>query len=225
MSGWGERLRARAHRSGSRLRGAVRPAHREACPRGSCSLGDRPPGHHIGGSQALHPVGLILSGGPASVYAEDAHRMDPAILAMGVPILGICYGHQLIAETLGGVVAHTGEGEYGNTTFHTTAGSVLFGDLPQEQQVWMSHGDEVVEVPEGFSSSARQLVLPSPPWRIPSGGSMGSSSIRRWPTHRGAARSSDDFSTTSAVPVQPGHRTRSSSPRSPRSGPGWVAER
>ena len=97
------------------------------------------------------PVGIILSGGPASVYAEGAYRPDPAILDLGVPVLGICYGHQVIAELLGGEVARTGEAEYGNTQFELTGGSVLMRELPKTQQVWMSHGDQVVAAPPGFS--------------------------------------------------------------------------
>lgn len=101
-----------------------------------------------------HPVGLILSGGPASVYAEDAYRMDPAILDLGIPILGICYGHQLLADLAGGTVANTGSAEYGNTTLEVTRDSVLLKDLPKEQQVWMSHQDQVTEPPEGFVAVA-----------------------------------------------------------------------
>lgn len=101
--------------------------------------------------QARRPLGIILSGGPASVYAKDAYRLDPGILDAGTPVLGICYGHQLIADLLGGVVARTGEREYGDTVFEVAGGSVLLRDLPSSQQVWMSHGDQVVEAPEGFS--------------------------------------------------------------------------
>jgi GMP synthase (glutamine-hydrolysing) len=100
------------------------------------------------------PVGLILSGGPASVYAADAYRMDPAILELGIPILGICYGHQLLADLAGGIVANTGSAEYGNTTLVVTSSSLLLKDLPREQQVWMSHQDQVVEPPEGFVAVA-----------------------------------------------------------------------
>ncbi len=101
--------------------------------------------------QARRPLGIILSGGPASVYAEGAYRLDPGILDSGTPVLGICYGHQLIADLLGGEVARTGEREYGDTVFEVLGDSVLLGDLPTSQQVWMSHGDQVVEAPEGFS--------------------------------------------------------------------------
>lgn len=101
------------------------------------------------------PAGLILSGGPASVYAQDAYRMDPAILELGIPILGICYGHQLMADIAGGVVANTGSAEYGKSDLHLTADSLLLSGLPTEQQVWMSHQDQVVQAPPGFVSVAR----------------------------------------------------------------------
>jgi GMP synthase (glutamine-hydrolysing) len=100
------------------------------------------------------PIGLILSGGPASVYAEDAYRMDPAILDLGIPVLGICYGHQILADLAGGEVANTGTAEYGSTAMEVTADSVLMRGLPAEQQVWMSHQDQVVSAPDGFVSVA-----------------------------------------------------------------------
>ncbi len=96
------------------------------------------------------PLGLILSGGPASVYAEGAYRMDRAIIDLNIPILGICYGHQLLADLAGGEVSNTGNAEYGNTTLQVTGESVILRDLPQEQQVWMSHRDQVTKAPEGF---------------------------------------------------------------------------
>ncbi|MCZ6739126.1 MAG: GMP synthase (glutamine-hydrolyzing), partial [Actinobacteria bacterium] len=71
------------------------------------------------------PIGLILSGGPDSVYAEDAYRMDAAILDLDIPILGICYGHQLLADLAGGEVINTGDAEYGNTTMDLTGDSIL----------------------------------------------------------------------------------------------------
>jgi GMP synthase (glutamine-hydrolysing) len=97
------------------------------------------------------PLGLILSGGPASVYAEDAYRMDPEILDVGVPILGICYGHQLLADLAGGDVANTGGAEYGNTNMEVVGDSVLLAEMPSSQQVWMSHRDQVTGVPPGFT--------------------------------------------------------------------------
>jgi len=100
------------------------------------------------------PIGLILSGGPASVYAEDAYRMDPEIIDLGVPVLGICYGHQLLADLAGGEVANTGGAEYGNTAMEVIGSSLLLTELPASQQVWMSHRDQVTDVPPGFVATA-----------------------------------------------------------------------
>lgn len=100
------------------------------------------------------PIGLILSGGPASVYADDAYRLDPEILELGVPVLGICYGHQLIADIAGGEVANTGGAEYGNTTLDVVGDSFLLAELPNSQRVWMSHRDQVVGAPPGFACVA-----------------------------------------------------------------------
>jgi GMP synthase (glutamine-hydrolysing) len=100
------------------------------------------------------PLGMILSGGPASVYAEDAYLMDRGLLELGLPVLGICYGHQMIADLTGGIVANTGDAEYGSTALDRTGDSVLLGDLPPSQQVWMSHRDQVTQAPPGFRSVA-----------------------------------------------------------------------
>ncbi len=102
----------------------------------------------------MEPTGIILSGGPASVYADDAYRVDPGILDLGIPILGICYGHQLIADLLGGNVAATGMAEYGKTELAIEGDSVLFRDLPLSQDVWMSHRDSVETQPPGFVATA-----------------------------------------------------------------------
>jgi GMP synthase (glutamine-hydrolysing) len=104
--------------------------------------------------RARRPAGLILSGGPASVYADDALRMDSAILDLGIPVLGICYGHQLMASIAGGEVANTGNAEFGKAQLHGVADSLLLSDLPKEQQVWMSHRDEVTKPPSGFEAVA-----------------------------------------------------------------------
>ncbi len=109
---------------------------------------------------AKHPVGIILSGGPASVYAEDAYGIDPEILELGIPVLGICYGHQLVAQALGGTVANTGVGEYGKTELTTTSQSVILRELPEVQDVWMSHRDFVSEVPNGFVCVASTPAAP-----------------------------------------------------------------
>jgi len=104
---------------------------------------------------ARRPKGIILSGGPASVHVENAPSIDPSVYETGVPVLGICYGAQLVAQQLGGEVRRTGSGEYGRTPMALSgAGSLLFGDLPGEQQVWMSHGDSIVAAPSGFAVTA-----------------------------------------------------------------------
>jgi len=103
----------------------------------------------------------VLSGGPASVYEEDAPKFDSAILDLGVPVFGICYGFQIMAQTLGGAVAHTGRREYGSTEMTVTdEANVLFGGQPAAQTVWMSHGDSVVEAPPGFTVLARSPATP-----------------------------------------------------------------
>ncbi|MEJ5186589.1 MAG: glutamine-hydrolyzing GMP synthase [Candidatus Geothermincolales bacterium] len=101
-----------------------------------------------------NPRALIFSGGPSSVYQEDAPIPHPELLELGIPILGICYGHQLIARMLGGRVEATGGREYGGTDLRVLGESVLFHDLPSEQRVWMSHGDSVTEAPPGFRVTA-----------------------------------------------------------------------
>ncbi len=104
--------------------------------------------------RARAPKALILSGGPASVYEERAPRCDPAALSAGVPVLGICYGMQLLAYQLGGTVAPAGKREYGPASVHINEGARIFHDLPAELPVWMSHGDTILEAPAGF----RQLA-------------------------------------------------------------------
>ncbi len=102
---------------------------------------------------------LILSGGPASVYAEDAPSVDPAIFDLGLPVLGFCYGHQITAVTLGGTVGHSEVGEYGPAELHVSEGA-LFAGTPESQTVWMSHRDAVSEVPAGFIVTASTDVCP-----------------------------------------------------------------
>ncbi len=109
---------------------------------------------------ARSPVGIILSGGPASVYAEDAYRIDVDLFELNIPVLGICYGHQLMADVLAGEVANTGQAEYGKTDLVTEASSVLFQDLPERQDVWMSHRDAVARVPAGFVATASSPGAP-----------------------------------------------------------------
>ncbi|HEM56374.1 MAG TPA: glutamine-hydrolyzing GMP synthase [Thermodesulfobium narugense] len=98
----------------------------------------------------LNPKGIILSGGPNSVYDEDAPKMDSEILNMGIPILGICYGMQLISQQLGGHVEQGKKHEYGRTKIKFEGENLLFKNITNEINVWMSHGDEVKILPEGF---------------------------------------------------------------------------
>jgi GMP synthase (glutamine-hydrolysing) len=123
---------------------------------------------------ARAPSAIIFSGGPKSVHVQGAPAIDPGVYDLGVPILGICYGAQLIAQQLGGTVARGGSGEYGRTSMDRAAGSVstlLSDDLPSTQEVWMSHFDAIVDVPEGFvatasSPGAAVAVLENPERRI-----------------------------------------------------------
>ncbi len=100
------------------------------------------------------PAGIILSGGPASVYQENAPKCDPAIFRLGIPILGICYGMQLTTLTLGGEVKRGAAREYGKALLHHEGDSPLFAHIPETAQVWMSHGDKVSRIPEGFRRTA-----------------------------------------------------------------------
>ncbi len=99
--------------------------------------------------KARDPVALVLSGGPASVYTEGAPQIDPALFDLGLPVFGICYGFQAMAQALGGTVAHTGTSEYGRTELKVLGGELHSG-LPSVQPVWMSHGDAVTAAPDGF---------------------------------------------------------------------------
>ena len=110
--------------------------------------------------RAIAPAAIILSGGPASVYAEDAPSIDPEILKLGIPVLGFCYGQQIMAVTLGGEVGHTEKGEYGPAVITRAGESALFDGTPGEQTVWMSHRDAVSRVPEGFVVTAKTDVCP-----------------------------------------------------------------
>jgi GMP synthase (glutamine-hydrolysing) len=100
------------------------------------------------------PLAIILSGGPSSVYADGAPSVDPKLFEAGVPVFGICYGFQAMAQALGGTVAHTGAREFGRTDL-TASGGALHADLPERHPVWMSHGDSVTEAPPGFTVTGR----------------------------------------------------------------------
>ena len=109
---------------------------------------------------AKEPAAIILSGGPSSVYEEGAPSVDPAIFEAGVPVLGICYGFQTMAHALGGTVGRTGTREYGHTEATVAGDSCLFGGTPDDQIVWMSHGDAVQGAPEGFTVTASTAETP-----------------------------------------------------------------
>ena len=117
---------------------------------------------------ALAPSAIILSGGPASVYAEDAPRVDADIFELGVPVLGFCYGHQIMAVTLGGEVAHAEKGEYGPAELVREGASELLSSTPGEQTVWMSHRDSVSRVPDGFVVTAHTPTCPVAAMECPS---------------------------------------------------------
>ncbi|MCD4535731.1 glutamine-hydrolyzing GMP synthase [Nocardioides sp. cx-169] len=113
--------------------------------------------HHmpVADMLARNPKAIILSGGPASVYTPGAPQLDPALVDGRVPVFGICYGFMAMAQALGGTVAHTGQREYGRTEVEVLEPGTLLGAVPATLTSWMSHGDEVVAAPDGFTVNAR----------------------------------------------------------------------
>ncbi|MBX5470566.1 MAG: glutamine-hydrolyzing GMP synthase [Thermoleophilaceae bacterium] len=118
--------------------------------------------HHVGIDEirGRRPRGLILSGGPASVYAENAPRLRPELLELGIPVLGICYGMQAIALELGGRIESAPVGEFGRSELTVTEPGRLFAGLPTAQTCWMSHRDTVYEAPPGFTALASSTESP-----------------------------------------------------------------
>jgi len=118
--------------------------------------------HHVGAVEVARrrPKGLILSGGPASVYAPDAPRLDPALLELGIPVLGICYGMQLLTRELGGEVQGAEVGEFGRSQLTVKEPGRLLAGLPAEQTCWMSHRDTVFAPPPGFTALASSSESP-----------------------------------------------------------------
>ncbi|HJJ48433.1 MAG TPA: glutamine-hydrolyzing GMP synthase [Methanocorpusculum sp.] len=104
--------------------------------------------------------GIIFTGGPASVYEEKAPHVDAGLFELGIPVLGICYGAQLTAYTLGGKVAPAGKREYGKTEIEVKSASLLFKNVPKNTVCWMSHGDQIKELPAGFSVTASSSTCP-----------------------------------------------------------------
>ena len=110
--------------------------------------------------KAKNPTAIVLSGGPSSVYAQGAPKLDEAIFALDIPIFGICYGFQVMAAALGGVVTHTGKSEFGRTALRHNNDSTLLTALPDQFNVWMSHGDSVTQAPSGFRATASTEQTP-----------------------------------------------------------------
>src|SRR3954466_1636021 len=118
--------------------------------------------HHVGAEEVARrrPKGLILSGGPASVYADGAPKLDPKLLQLGIPVMGICYGMQLLASSLGGKVEGAEVGEFGRSQLTIKEPGTLFAGLPAEQSCWMSHRDTVFEAPPDFTALASSTASP-----------------------------------------------------------------
>ena len=130
--------------------------------------------HEVTASEvaARAPAGIILSGGPKSVHVPGAPLLDPGIFELGIPVLGICYGAQLVASQLGGKVAKTGRGEYGRTSLEQLGDSRLLAP-GGDQTVWMSHGDSIVEAPAGFIATASTAETPVAALESPARGIYG----------------------------------------------------
>ena len=161
------------------------------------------------------PKGLILSGGPASVYADGAPRLDPELLELGIPVLGICYGMQLITRELGGRVEGAEVGEFGRSELTVREPGRLLAGLPAEQTCWMSHRDTVFEPPPGFTALASSTASPVAALESVERGIYG---IQFHPevvhTPYGQRDPRDASSSTSAGASAPGRRPRSSTSRS-----------
>ena len=119
-----------------------------------------PPARALEAAGAMDLGGVILSGGPASVYAPDAPGVPRELLALGVPVLGICYGMQWMCQELGGAVQGTGEREFGHTSIEVVQPRELFAGIEGETVVWMSHGDRIERLPDGFQTYARSRNCP-----------------------------------------------------------------
>ncbi|ENH96755.1 GMP synthase [Gracilibacillus halophilus YIM-C55.5] len=115
----------------------------------------------------MNPKGIILSGGPHSVYDENSFRCDEGIFELGIPVLGICYGMQLMTQHFGGVVERAQQREYGKADIHVKNDASLFAETPREQAVWMSHSDKIMEAPSDFTVEATSESTPVAAMRHP----------------------------------------------------------
>jgi len=122
---------------------------------------------------AKQPKAIILSGGPASVYAPGAPAAPAGLFDAGVPVLGICYGHQVLVRELGGTVERTGAAEYGGTPLQVTGGGQLLAGLGSQFSVWMSHGDTSTVAPSGFTVTGRTAATPAAAVEAPERGFYG----------------------------------------------------
>ena len=142
--------------------------------------------------------GILFTGGPNSVYAQDAPLCSKEVFELGIPVLGICYGAQVMAYLLGGTVSSSEVPEFGKTMTQFKSDSPLFQNVG-ESVCWMSHNDYISQLPEGFAASAWSTHCPPLPWRTWSASSTPPSSTPRWSTPSRAARCSATSCTTSAA--------------------------
>ena len=163
-----------------------------------------PPTMSVADMLAKRPKAVILSGGPKSVYSPGAPAVPAGLFDTGVPTLGICYGHQAMAQSLGGTVARTEVAEYGGTALAVTAPGVLFADLPTQQQVWMSHGDTVTREPPGFRVTATTPATPVAGFEAPEAACTACSFTPRWCIPRAGSTYSNASSTTRPAAAPPG---------------------
>lgn len=129
--------------------------------------------------KALNPMGIIFTGGPNSVYDPASPHISKEIFELGIPILGICYGCQVVAYTLGGTVESCTKSEFGKIEITNTESSLLFKDIPQKSTVWMSHNDYISQIPEGFKITSHSEDCPCASMENPEKNFMRFSSTRK----------------------------------------------
>ncbi len=160
-------------------------------------------------NRALAPIGVVLSGGPASIYEEGAIRPDPGVFALGVPVLGLCYGQQAMAQMLGGQVEPAGSREYGAAELDADLACPLFAGTKPTQRVWMSHGDRVTRLPAGFMAVGRTDNAPAAAMADEARRFYGIQFHPEVQPHRARAAGSCSTSSTSAGAAATGRRRRS----------------